>query len=67
MRDSTGNAMRQCLLSMKDAGGRNGRGAVYGFVTPGLQWRVIRYDGPYFLVADEFSALFAAAGRDREQ
>lgn len=52
---------------MKDAGGRNGRGAVYGFVTPGLQWRVIRYDGPYFLVADEFSALFAAAGRDREQ
>lgn len=58
-RSSIGEAMKQCLLAMKDARDNNGGGEVYGFVTGYLanaqiQWeasndkqnrRTIRYDG----------------------
>ena len=37
-----GQAMRQCLLSMKDMQDNNGGGEVYGFVTTGTQWQMIR-------------------------
>ena len=34
-RSSLGQAMKQCLLAMKDMGKNNGGGTVYGFVTTG--------------------------------
>ncbi|RPA91443.1 hypothetical protein L873DRAFT_1794845 [Choiromyces venosus 120613-1] len=34
-KSSVGEAMRQCLLAMKDIGENNGGGVVYGFVTTG--------------------------------
>jgi len=40
-RDSIGEAMKQCLLSLKDAADNNGGGEVYGFVTTGDSWRMI--------------------------
>ena len=39
-----GQAMRQCLLSMKDMQDNNGGGEAYGFVTTGTQWQMIRYE-----------------------
>ena len=44
----TGEAMKQCLLGMKDARDNNGGGIVYGFVTAGEHWEMIRYDGSTF-------------------
>ena len=39
-RSSIGQAMKQCLLSLKDMGDNNGGGEVYGFVTTGESWRM---------------------------
>ncbi|KAF8476235.1 hypothetical protein BDZ91DRAFT_211689 [Kalaharituber pfeilii] len=44
-RSSLGKAMKQCLLTMRDMRENNGSGVVYGFVTVGESWRMIRYDG----------------------
>ena len=47
-RSSLGEALKQCLLSLKDLGDNNGGGEVYGFTTTGKSWRMIRYDGKTF-------------------
>ncbi|KAF8439592.1 hypothetical protein BDZ91DRAFT_755703 [Kalaharituber pfeilii] len=57
-KSGTGEAMKQCLLSLKDARDNNGPGEVFGFVTTGKQWQMIRYDGTSFVVTEEFAALF---------
>ncbi|KAF8456127.1 hypothetical protein BDZ91DRAFT_745830 [Kalaharituber pfeilii] len=43
-------ALKQCLLAMKDMGNRIDiyGGEVYGFVTTGETWRMLRYDGTSF-------------------
>jgi len=47
-RSSLGQAMKQCLLAMKDMRDNNGGvGEVYGFVTTGEFWRMISYDGTF--------------------
>ncbi|KAF8543477.1 hypothetical protein BDD12DRAFT_874574 [Trichophaea hybrida] len=61
-RSSLGLAMKQCLLAMKD---NNGGGTVYGFVTTGDSWRMIRYDGT-FQVTDKFEILFGSIEEDKE-
>jgi len=57
-RSSLGEAFKQCLLSMRDMRDCNGVGKVYGFVTTGESWQMIRYDGMYFQVTDKFDATF---------
>ncbi|KAI5837451.1 hypothetical protein DFP73DRAFT_619587 [Morchella snyderi] len=47
-RSSLGQAMRQCLLSMKDMRDNNTRGQVNGFVTTGEQWQMLKCDGALF-------------------
>lgn len=44
-RSSLGEAMKQCLLAMKDIQDNNGGGDVYGFITTGDSWQILRYDG----------------------
>ena len=44
-RASLGQGMKQCLLATKDGWDNNGGGVIYGFVTTGDHWRMIRYDG----------------------
>ena len=46
-RASLGQAVEQCLLSMKDARDPNGGGCsvLYGFVTTGKGWQMLRCDG----------------------
>ncbi|KAF8533426.1 hypothetical protein BDD12DRAFT_487215 [Trichophaea hybrida] len=43
-RSSLEQAMKQCLLAMKDMRNSNGEGKVYGFVTTGEQWQMLEYD-----------------------
>ena len=45
--------MGQCLLAMKDLGDSNKGGAVYGFVTTGDVWRMLRYDRATLQVTDK--------------
>ncbi|KAI5838057.1 hypothetical protein DFP73DRAFT_617573 [Morchella snyderi] len=64
-RGSLGEAKKQCLLSMKDMRDRNGGGELYGFVTTGYSWRMIRYDGS-FQMRDKFDILFGGIGKVKE-
>ena len=65
-RSSTGIAIKQCLLSLKDSKDINGGGVVYGFVTSGHLWKMIRYDGTSFLTTNLFLALFETMETDKK-
>jgi hypothetical protein len=44
-------AMKQCLLALKDISENNGRRSeVYGFCTTGASWQMVRYDGRDFCI-----------------
>jgi len=53
-----GLALKQCLLALKDMLVNNGGGLVYGFVTTGEFWRMVRYDGTSFTLTNVFMVLF---------
>ncbi|KAF8453101.1 hypothetical protein BGX38DRAFT_1141702 [Terfezia claveryi] len=61
-RSSLGQAMKQCLLSMKDMHDNNGGGEIYGFVTTGRGWRMLKYDGGSFQKSEEMIILFDGMG-----
>ncbi|KAI5807940.1 hypothetical protein DFH27DRAFT_607628 [Peziza echinospora] len=65
-RGSIGEAMKQILLSLKDAGDNNGGGEVYGFVMTGDIWRMIRYDGA-FRMTEKMNTLFDTIDEDRQR
>ncbi|KAF8544769.1 hypothetical protein BDD12DRAFT_814675 [Trichophaea hybrida] len=65
-RSSIGEAMKQCLLAMKDMRNNNKEGKVYGLITTGDDWRMLRYDGSKFLMTDKFMVLFDTM-RDRKE
>lgn len=65
-RSSLGEAMKQCLLSVKDARDNNSRGEVYGFVTTGKTWRMVRYDGKDFCQTREIRSLFEGMDEEKE-
>jgi len=52
---SVGDAMKQCLAAMKD---NNSEGVVYGFITTGEHWQMLRYDGKMFQMTEKFMVLF---------
>ena len=54
---TSGEALKQCLLSLKDARDQNSGGAVYGFITTGEFWRMLRYDGT-FQMTNKMEVLF---------
>jgi hypothetical protein len=64
-RSSLGQAMKQCLLSMKDMSDNNCGGEVYGFVTTGKSWQMLRYDGASFHMTDEMVVLFHTMDEDK--
>jgi len=68
-RDSLGKAMGQCLLAMKGMGDSNHGGIVYGFVTTGNTWRMLRYDASdgLFLVPNKIEVVFDTMRREREK
>lgn len=61
-------AMNQCLLALKNMGDCNREGVVYGFITTGLVWRMLRYDPSrgQFLITDRFKVAFDTMARHKE-
>ncbi|KAF8532805.1 hypothetical protein BDD12DRAFT_809643 [Trichophaea hybrida] len=66
-RSSLGQAMKQCLLAMKDMRDNNGGvDEVYGFVTTGESWRMISYDGT-FQVTNKIDLVFNTMGDEKDK
>ncbi|RPA94614.1 hypothetical protein L873DRAFT_1700785 [Choiromyces venosus 120613-1] len=65
-KSSVRQAKRQCLLALKDIWDNNGGGIVYGFVTSGEQWQMIRYDGMALTQTYRFQVLFQNMGQEKE-
>ncbi|KAA8895995.1 hypothetical protein FN846DRAFT_893670 [Sphaerosporella brunnea] len=66
-RSSLGEAMKQCLLAMKDTSDNNGGGRVYGFVTTGESWRMLRYNGTSFELTEKIEVLFEGMHGDKKR
>jgi len=64
---SAGEALKLCLLSLKDMRDNNGGGEVYGFVTTGDTWQMLRHDGTSFQISDKMDVLFGTMGRNQEK
>jgi len=67
MESSLGQAMKQCLLAMKDMWDSNGEGKVYGFVTTGEQWQMLEYDGASFRKTDKMFLMFGSMRREKQE
>jgi len=65
-RTPIGQAMEQCLLSLKDARDGNGAAVVYGFVTTGEHWRMLRSDGTSFLKSRMITVVFDGMEKKKE-
>lgn len=61
-KSSVGEAKIQCLLLMKDMQSNNGGGIVFGFVTSGQQWQLIRFDDENYTQTNTFDVLFHTRG-----
>ena len=65
-RSSLGQAMRQCLMVLKDTRDNNGGGVVYGFVTTGESWQMLSYDGKDFCLSRKIYSVFGGMRKDKE-
>ena len=65
-RSSLGQAMRQCLMVMKDTRDNNGGGVIYGFVTTGESWQMLSYDGKDFCLSRKIHSVFGGMDEDKE-
>ncbi|RPA88448.1 hypothetical protein L873DRAFT_1824504 [Choiromyces venosus 120613-1] len=66
-RSSVGEAMRQCLLSLKCMRDNNGGGEVYGFIMTGETWQMLRNDGISFQLSQKMHVLFDTIDEDQER
>ena len=66
-RTSMSLALKQCLLSMREAQLHNGGGKVFGFITTGGHWRMIEYDGKKFRQSEEINIMFANMRREKSR
>ena len=62
-----GAAKQQCMLEMKDMRECNGGGEMYGFVTTGEDWQMIKYDGRAFTQTEKFAVLFRGMVDEEEK
>ncbi|RPA98853.1 hypothetical protein L873DRAFT_1686100, partial [Choiromyces venosus 120613-1] len=51
-------AMKGCLLAMKDMRDRNGEGKVYSFVTTGEQWQMLECNDTLFRKTNVMTVIF---------
>ena len=65
-KSSLGEAMKRCLLSMKDMRDINGYGEVYGFITTGERWRMFRYNGISFRGTRKMDVVFEGMENDKD-
>ncbi|KAF8434035.1 hypothetical protein BGX38DRAFT_179554 [Terfezia claveryi] len=66
-RSSLAEAIKQCLLSLKDMRDNNGAGKVYGFITIGESWRMLSYDGTSFETTQKIHLLFEGMEQEKER
>lgn len=68
-KSSLGEAMKLCLLAMKDMKNNNdgGGGEVYGSVTAGESWRMLRYDGTSFALTRKIEVLFEGMDQEKDK
>ncbi|RPA98975.1 hypothetical protein L873DRAFT_1643942, partial [Choiromyces venosus 120613-1] len=66
-RSSLAQALKQCLLAMKDMGDNNSDGVVYGLITTGSLWQMMTYDGKSWSLTEQFPSLFPRMRADRER
>lgn len=59
---TTGEALKQCLLSLKEARDNNGG----GFITTGESWQMIIYDGK-FQISEKMDILFHTMDEAKER
>jgi hypothetical protein len=59
--------IKRCLLAMKDARDNNGGGEIYGFITTGRGWQMLRYDGTSFSMTQEFVVLFGGMDQNKDE
>ncbi|PUU73690.1 hypothetical protein B9Z19DRAFT_517993 [Tuber borchii] len=64
---SVGKAKRQCLLALKDMYEYNGGGVVYGFVTTGSEWQMVRLDKNGFAQTIAFYVVSQVMRTDKEK
>ncbi|KAF8460178.1 hypothetical protein BDZ91DRAFT_766470 [Kalaharituber pfeilii] len=66
-RTSLREANKQCLLALKDMRDQNGGGVVYGFITIGTYWQMLKYDGTSFVRTEDIPFLFDSVDADQER
>ncbi|PUU78825.1 hypothetical protein B9Z19DRAFT_1125968 [Tuber borchii] len=66
-KSSLGEAKKQCLLAMKDMGEMNGGGVVYGFVTTGEAWQLLRFEGARPEVLGQVASMLKIYGIPAEE
>ena len=59
--------IRLCSLMMRDMWNNNRKGEVYGFVTSGDIWKIMRYDGTTFRMAEKFYVMFNSMGKAKDR
>lgn len=52
---------------MKDARGGNRGGIIYGFVTTGAQWRMLKYDGNSVSKTEIMMLVFDTMSEEKER
>lgn len=57
-RTTVAEAKIQYLFAMLDMGAINSGGVVYGFITTGYHWQMIRYQGGHFTQTNIFDVMF---------
>ena len=65
--ESLGEAKKLCLVTMKDIGEMNEGGVVYGFITTGEDWKMLRFDGTTFTQSESFSVLFHNMAKNKQR
>lgn len=66
-RKSIQKAKKQCLLALKDMGDANRGGVVYGFVTVGDVWQLVRYKDKKFSQTEVFHAAFPTMEAEKDK
>lgn len=67
-RSNIGDAMKQCLLSVKDAyDNNNDKRIMYGFMTTGDSWQLVSYDGNIFKMSEDFKIIFPTMKNNKKR
>ena len=64
-KSSIWQAKKACMLALKEMGDNNPAGVVYGLVTSGDAWEIIRYQHKIFTQTDTIQVVFRTMERDK--